>query len=71
MVYTHRLYLSNIPVLVVAVLYFHHIPWWGALIIAMCLGLGVALIVQFVLVPSQRKSIQGKIADADINEKIS
>ncbi|XP_069682380.1 sodium-dependent phosphate transporter 1-B [Periplaneta americana] len=38
-------------------LYFDYIPWWGALIISVGVGLISMLLVQFVLVPYQKKRI--------------
>nr|CAD7574687.1 unnamed protein product [Timema californicum] len=38
-------------------LYFDVIPWWGALVISLGIGLIVMLTVQLVLVPYQRKQI--------------
>nr|CAD7596420.1 unnamed protein product [Timema genevievae] len=38
-------------------LYFDVIPWWGALVISLSIGLIVMLTVQLVLVPYQRKQI--------------
>ncbi|XP_067014341.2 sodium-dependent phosphate transporter 1-A isoform X2 [Anabrus simplex] len=40
-----------------SMLYFHYIPWWGAIIISLSIGVIVMLVVQFFLVPYQRKKI--------------
>lgn len=44
-------------------LYFDRIPWWGAVIVSFGIGITVALVVQFIVVPRQRKSIQEIIND--------
>lgn len=44
----------------VAVLYFDYIPWWGALLISAGVGLVSMLLVQFVLVPYERKRVVGE-----------
>ncbi|PSN42125.1 Sodium-dependent phosphate transporter 1-B [Blattella germanica] len=42
-------------------LYFDHIPWWGALLISFGVGILSMLLVQFVLVPYQKKRIVGEL----------
>jgi len=58
-------------VLFVAVLYFDYIPWWGALLISIGMGFFSMLLVQFVLVPYERKRVVGEFtvlcAHANIN----
>ncbi|XP_018020098.1 sodium-dependent phosphate transporter 1-B isoform X2 [Hyalella azteca] len=44
-------------------LLFDRIPWWGALIVSLSVGAIVGLLVQFLVVPRQRASIQ-EIIDA-------
>lgn len=44
----------------VAVLYFDYIPWWGALLISIGMGFFSMLLVQFVLVPYERKRVVGE-----------
>ncbi|KAF2369096.1 Phosphate transporter [Trinorchestia longiramus] len=39
-------------------LYFDRIPWWGAVIVALGVGAIVGLVVQLIVVPRQRRSIQ-------------
>ena len=46
----------------VAVLYFDYIPWWGALLISIGTGFLSMLLVQFVLVPYERKRAVGEFA---------
>lgn len=38
-------------------LYFDYIPWWGALLISIAVGLISMLLVQFILVPYEKKRI--------------
>jgi hypothetical protein len=55
----------------VAVLHFEYIPWWGALLISIGVGFFSMLLVQFVLVPYERKRVVGEFtvlcAHANIN----
>jgi hypothetical protein len=44
----------------VAVLYFDYIPWWGALVISVGVGLISMVLVQFILVPYEKKRIVGE-----------
>jgi hypothetical protein len=44
----------------VAVLYFDYIPWWGALLISLGVGVVSMLLVQFVLVPYEKKRVVGE-----------
>jgi len=44
----------------VAVLYFDYIPWWGALLISIGVGFFCMLLVQFILVPYERKRVVGE-----------
>jgi predicted ABC-type sugar transport system permease subunit len=44
----------------VAVLYFDYIPWWGALLISIGVGIFSMLLVQFILVPYERKRVVGE-----------
>jgi uncharacterized membrane protein len=46
----------------VAVLYFDYIPWWGALLISVVVGLISMLLVQFILVPYEKKRIVGEFS---------
>jgi cell division protein FtsW (lipid II flippase) len=46
----------------VAVLYFDYIPWWGALVISVGVGLISMLLVHFVLVPYEKKRIVGEFS---------
>jgi hypothetical protein len=46
----------------VAVLYFDYIPWWGALLISIAVGLISMLLVQFILVPYEKKRIVGEFS---------
>jgi cell division protein FtsW (lipid II flippase) len=48
----------------VAVLYFDYIPWWGALLISVVVGLISMLLVQFILVPYEKKRIAGEFSSA-------
>jgi len=44
----------------VAVLYFDYIPWWGALLISVGMGVFSMLLVQFILVPYEKKRVVGE-----------
>jgi len=44
----------------VTVLYFHYIPWWGALLISIGVGFFCMLLVQFILVPYERKRVDSE-----------
>jgi hypothetical protein len=46
----------------VAVLYFDYIPWWGALLISIAVGLISMLLVQFILVPHEKKRVVGELS---------
>jgi uncharacterized membrane protein len=46
----------------VAVLYFNYIPWWGALLISVVVGFICMLLVQFILVPYEKKRIVGEFS---------
>jgi len=49
------------------VLKFNLIPWWGAIIVAVCMGFLVAVIVQVFVVPRQRAQITGRYSKVAIN----
>lgn len=51
----------NIKHFFLAVFYFDRIPLWGALVASSVVGLLVSLLVQFILVPRQRKAILGSL----------
>ncbi|KAJ9589244.1 hypothetical protein L9F63_017543 [Diploptera punctata] len=40
-----------------SLLYFNYIPWWGAVLLSLAVGVICMLLVQFVLVPYQKKMI--------------
>jgi hypothetical protein len=44
------------------VLYFDYIPWWGALVISVGIGLISMAFVQFILVPYEKKRIVGEFS---------
>jgi cell division protein FtsW (lipid II flippase) len=44
----------------VAVLHFDNIPWWVALLISILMGFVSMLLVQFFLVPYERKRVVGE-----------
>jgi hypothetical protein len=46
----------------VAVLYFDYIPWWGALVISVGVGLISMLLVHFILVPYEKKRVVGEFS---------
>lgn len=48
-----------------SLLYFDRIPWWGAIIISVSIGIITALVVQFFLVPRQRRKIIAELAKAE------
>lgn len=51
---------TDIVQLVPTVLKFDLIPWWGAIVTALGVGLLTGLVIQFLVVPRQRKSIRGE-----------
>ncbi|PSN42128.1 Sodium-dependent phosphate transporter 1-A [Blattella germanica] len=42
-------------------LYFDRIPWWGALLISIGIGLLTSIVVQFFVVPRMRKQVEGSV----------
>lgn len=48
--------------IIIAVLKFDVIPWWGALLTSTALGLLVALLVKFVVNPRLRRKILGQFS---------